>query len=179
MGFLRRMVCGCGTKSLPIQSPTYESCIPSTFSPMAQDHDTWAPGRWACSSSPVADQTKKMAGRQIDGTCASEASTELPGAIMESPNSSINAVLPFSIDIQRGGSKEITRAQTAPPQARPRVTYFSDSRISTSGMRRKAPPPLAMLSDNKRQSHVQDVQQPFMVGDSNSPVQQIQKPWSH
>lgn len=170
MGFLRRFVCGCGTKALPVQSPTYESCVPSAFSPVQQDKDTWeqdkdtwAPGRWTCSSSPVADKVKKIASKQIDGT--SEASTELPGAIAESPSSSINAVLSLHTGIQRELPSQMTRAHTAPPQARPRVTYFSDSRAGTSSNRRKAPPPL------------------FMVGENRSPVEAqievIQKPWSH
>jgi len=150
MGFLRRFVCGCGTKSLPLDSPKYESCVPSTITPFVGGHDeTWAPGRWACSPSPVG---AKKSLKQMDGTCMSEASTELPGAIMDSPRSSINAVLPFGFNPDmpfRELPSQMTRAHTAPPQSRPRVTYFSDNRRIASGQRRKAPPPLFMAMENK------------------------------
>jgi hypothetical protein len=176
MGFLRRFACGCGTKSLPLESPKYESCVPAALSPMDDSpDDTWMPGRWACSSSPV-DRMKKS--KVVDGTCISEASTELPGAIMESPSSSINAVLPLGFNAElphRELSSHMNRAQTAPPIARPRVTYFSDHRPVSSGLRRKPPPPLLLAGDSKHAVKVRESH--FTVDESDMTV--IQKPWSH
>jgi len=171
MGFLRRFVCGCGTKSLPIESPKYASCVPAALSPLDDGLDeTWMPGRWACSSSPV-DKAKKTM-KHVDGSI-SEASTELPGAILESPSSSTTAVLPigFNPELHRELPSRFCRAQTAPPMVRPRVTYFSDDRPVSSGLKRKPPPPLLMVGEPSKSRS----KSPVAVMESD----RVQKPWSH
>jgi len=175
MGFLRRFVCGCGTKSLPLESPSYASCVPSALSPLNDSPNEWAPGRWACDYSSPGGKAK-LVEKHADGMCMSEASTELPGAIMESPMSFTAAVLPIrgNEEMLLGGPLMV-RANTAPPQARPRVTYFSDKRPTSSGQRqRKPPPPLLMVGGYQPKLEAQAV---AVAGQGSDEVPQ--KPWSH